>query len=182
MENCLLDIGSMVAHLRSIGYEKVVLIGNSGGASIVPYYQAQAEAPSVTDPPGGGPDLTQAGLVPADAIGMLNAHRRGRWCVPSGSTRRSSTSSSPSSVTRRSTCSRGQRPAVQRRVHRAVPGRGARAQPSHLAVGRGPAAGVVLVLALARGARRLPVRRPRHVGGPALSRRRRSTRATVRSG
>ena len=74
MENCLLDIGSMVAHLRSIGYEKVVLIGNSGGASIVPYYQAQAESPSVTDPPGGGPDLTQAGLVPADAIGMLNAH------------------------------------------------------------------------------------------------------------
>ena len=74
MENCLLDIGSMVAHLRSIGYEKVVLIGDSGGASIVPYYQAQAESPSVTDPPGGGPDLTQAGLVPADAIGMLNAH------------------------------------------------------------------------------------------------------------
>ena len=52
MENCLLDIGSMVAHLRSVGYEKVVLIGNSGGASIVPYYQAQAESPSVTDPPG----------------------------------------------------------------------------------------------------------------------------------
>ena len=74
MENCLLDMGSMVAHLRSVGYEKVVLIGNSGGASIVPYYQAQAESPSVTDPPGGGPDLTQAGLVPADAIGMLNAH------------------------------------------------------------------------------------------------------------
>ena len=74
MENCLLDIGSMVAHLRSVGYEKVVLIGNSGGASIVPYYQAQAESPSVTDPPGGGPDLTQAGLVPADAIGMSNAH------------------------------------------------------------------------------------------------------------
>ena len=74
MENCLLDIGSMVAHLRSVGYEQIVLVGNSGGASIVPYYQAQAESPSVTDPPGGGPDLTQAGLVPADAIGMLNAH------------------------------------------------------------------------------------------------------------
>src|SRR5207249_6367654 len=46
MENCLLDIGSMVAHLRSIGYEKVALIGNSGGASVVPYYQAQAISPS----------------------------------------------------------------------------------------------------------------------------------------
>ena len=68
MENCLLDIGSMVAHLRSIGYEKVVLIGNSGGASIVPYYQAQAESPSVTDPPGGGP-----------------ISRRRVWCRPTRS-------------------------------------------------------------------------------------------------
>ena len=64
MENCLLDMGSMVAHLRDRGYEKVVLIGNSGGASIVPYYQAQAVSPSVTSPPGGGPDLTTAGLDP----------------------------------------------------------------------------------------------------------------------
>ncbi len=74
LENCLLDMGSMVSHLRSLGYKHVVAIGNSGGASIVPYYQAQAESPSVQSPPGGGPDLTQAGLVPADAIGMLNAH------------------------------------------------------------------------------------------------------------
>jgi pimeloyl-ACP methyl ester carboxylesterase len=82
MENCLLDIGAMVAHLRDLGYEHVVLVGNSGGASIVPYYQAQAESPSVTDPPGGGPDLTQAGLVPADGICMLNAHpSRARLCT-----------------------------------------------------------------------------------------------------
>ncbi|MDE3205001.1 MAG: alpha/beta hydrolase [Acidobacteriota bacterium] len=74
LENCLLDMGSMVAHLRSVGYEHVVVVGNSGGASIVPYYQAQAQSPSVTHPPGGGPDLTAAGLVPADAIAMLNAH------------------------------------------------------------------------------------------------------------
>jgi pimeloyl-ACP methyl ester carboxylesterase len=82
MENCLLDMGSMVAHLRDRGYEKVVLIGNSGGASIVPYYQAQSVAPSVTSPPGGGPDLTTAGLVPADAIAMVNAHpSRARLCT-----------------------------------------------------------------------------------------------------
>ena len=74
MENCLLDIGSMVGHLRELGYEKVVLVGNSGGASIVPYYQAQAEQPSVSAPPGGGPDLTEAELPRADAIAMLNAH------------------------------------------------------------------------------------------------------------
>ena len=74
LENCLLDIGAMVAHLRERGYEKVVLVGNSGGASIVPYYQAQALAPSVTAPPGGGPDLTEVDLSPVDAIVMLNAH------------------------------------------------------------------------------------------------------------
>ncbi len=74
MENCLVDIGAMVRFLTERGYERVVLVGNSGGASIVPYYQAQARRPTVTDPPGGGPDLTAAQLVPADAIVMFNAH------------------------------------------------------------------------------------------------------------
>jgi pimeloyl-ACP methyl ester carboxylesterase len=74
LENCLIDIGVMVNHLYERGYERVVLVGNSGGASIAPYYQAQASNPTVTDPPGGGPDLTQAGLRPVDGIVMLNAH------------------------------------------------------------------------------------------------------------
>lgn len=74
MENCLLDLGSMVNHLYQRGYERVVLVGNSGGASIVPYYQAQARNPTITSPPGGGPDLTAAGLRPVDAIVLLNAH------------------------------------------------------------------------------------------------------------
>ncbi len=74
MENCLLDIGDMVRHLYDRGYGKVVLVGNSGGASIVPYYQAQARNPTVTEPPGGGPDLTQAGLTPVDALVMFMAH------------------------------------------------------------------------------------------------------------
>jgi len=74
MENCLVDMAAMVRHLYERGYERVVLIGNSGGASIVPYYQAQARNPTVTNPPGGGPDLTTAGLVPVDAVVFLNAH------------------------------------------------------------------------------------------------------------
>jgi pimeloyl-ACP methyl ester carboxylesterase len=74
MENCLIDMGAMVGHLYESGYEKVVLVGNSGGASIVPYYQAQAQNATVIDPPGGGPDLTAESLPPADAIVMLNAH------------------------------------------------------------------------------------------------------------
>ena len=74
MENCLVDMGAMVRFLYERGYEKVVLVGNSGGASIVPYYQAQARNPTVTEPPGGGPDLTAADLVPVDGLVMLNAH------------------------------------------------------------------------------------------------------------
>jgi len=74
LENCLLDMGTMVEHLYANGYERVVLVGNSGGASIVPYYQAQALSPSVTSPAGGGPDLTTAGLRPVDAVIMLNGH------------------------------------------------------------------------------------------------------------
>jgi fermentation-respiration switch protein FrsA (DUF1100 family) len=74
MENCLVDMAAMVRFLYGRGYEKVVLVGNSGGASIVPYYQAQARKPTVTDPPGGGPDLTAADLVPVDGLVMLNAH------------------------------------------------------------------------------------------------------------
>jgi pimeloyl-ACP methyl ester carboxylesterase len=74
MENCLLDMGAMVRLLYERGYSYVVLVGNSGGASIVPYYQAQARYPTVAEPPGGGPDLTQAALRPVDGIMMLNAH------------------------------------------------------------------------------------------------------------
>jgi pimeloyl-ACP methyl ester carboxylesterase len=75
LENCLLDIGSMVRHLREeLGYERVVLVGNSGGASIVPYYQAQAVQPTVSAPPGNGPDLTTAGLTPVDGVIMFMAH------------------------------------------------------------------------------------------------------------
>jgi pimeloyl-ACP methyl ester carboxylesterase len=74
MEYCLVDMGAMVRFLYERGYEKVVLVGNSGGASIVPYYQAQARRPTVTDPPGGGPDLTAEALTPVDAIAMFMAH------------------------------------------------------------------------------------------------------------
>jgi pimeloyl-ACP methyl ester carboxylesterase len=74
VENCLLDIGATVRYLREHGYQRVVLVGNSGGGTIVPYYQAQAEHPSVSTPPGGGPDLTSAGLLPADALVLFMAH------------------------------------------------------------------------------------------------------------
>lgn len=73
-ENALLDIATMVTHLRDCGYRRIVLVGNSGGASVVPYYQAQAQHATVTDPPGGGPDLTQHELPLVDGVVMLMAH------------------------------------------------------------------------------------------------------------
>ena len=74
LENCVLDVSSTVARLRE-DYDKVVILGNSGGGGLVPLYQSQAERPTITTAPcGGGPDLTSAGLVAADAAIFLNAH------------------------------------------------------------------------------------------------------------
>jgi pimeloyl-ACP methyl ester carboxylesterase len=76
MEKVTMDLGSAVRHAREVlGYKHVVLLGWSGGGSLSAFYQAQAEHPTVTSSPcGGGPDLTAAGLVPADAVVMMAAH------------------------------------------------------------------------------------------------------------
>ncbi|MEV7013958.1 alpha/beta hydrolase [Streptosporangium sp. NPDC051022] len=75
LENCVLDIASVIHHLRAEGYQKIILVGNSGGGGLVALYQNQAEHPTITAAPGGGgPDLTAAGLPPADALVMLMAH------------------------------------------------------------------------------------------------------------
>lgn len=57
MERVIQDLGAGVRYLRELGYQKVVLIGNSGGASLSAFYQAQAEQLSIEhmldgDPPG----------------------------------------------------------------------------------------------------------------------------------
>lgn len=75
LENCVVDVGSVVRHLREEGYERVVLFGNSGGGGLVSLYQNQAEHPTITAAPaGGGPDLTQADLPPADELVLAMAH------------------------------------------------------------------------------------------------------------
>lgn len=75
MENCVLDIASAIRHLREIGYQRVVLVGNSGGGGLVALYQSQAEQPTITATPAGDPpDLTAADLPPADALVMAMAH------------------------------------------------------------------------------------------------------------
>jgi len=75
MEYVLLDVGAAVAHLRSLGFERVILIGNSGGAATMSFYQAQAENLTITDTPAGDPvHIAPADLPPADGIALTAAH------------------------------------------------------------------------------------------------------------
>ena len=76
MEKVVLDLAACVRHAKEqLDYEKVVLAGWSGGGSLSLFYQAEAEDPTVTSTPAGEPpDLTAAGLIPADGILLLAAH------------------------------------------------------------------------------------------------------------
>lgn len=75
MERVLQDLGAGVRHLRSLGYEKVVLIGNSGGAALASFYQAQAENFTATHTPAGDPSgLSASDLPPVDGIILTAAH------------------------------------------------------------------------------------------------------------
>lgn len=74
-ENCVLDVGAGIRYLKDSGFDKVVLMGNSGGGGLVSLYQSQAEQPSITATPAGdAPDLTQADLPPADGVICAMAH------------------------------------------------------------------------------------------------------------
>jgi pimeloyl-ACP methyl ester carboxylesterase len=76
MEKVAVDLGACVRDAKErLGYRKVVLAGWSGGGSLSCFYQAEAEGPTVTQTPAGDPpDLTRAGLIPADGIMLLAAH------------------------------------------------------------------------------------------------------------
>ncbi len=76
MEKVLLDLGAYVRHAREVlGYERVVLLGWSGGGSLSLFYQAQAEHPTITATPAGDPvDIVGAGLQGADAVMFIAAH------------------------------------------------------------------------------------------------------------
>jgi pimeloyl-ACP methyl ester carboxylesterase len=75
MEKVAIDMGAWVKDARARGYAKVILVGWSGGGSLSLFYQAEAEAPSITATPAGDPvDLTRAGLKPADGVIFIAAH------------------------------------------------------------------------------------------------------------
>lgn len=79
-EEMVLDVEACVRHLRERrGVEKVVLLGNCGGASLVAYYQAQAGLPPaerIGRSPGGSPTRFEtAPMREADAMIYVAAHR-----------------------------------------------------------------------------------------------------------
>jgi len=76
MEKVLFDLGAWVRDARERGgYDKVVLVGWSGGGSLSLFYQAQAEQPSITATPAGDDvDLAGAGLHRADGVIFIAAH------------------------------------------------------------------------------------------------------------
>lgn len=77
MEKVVADLGAWVRYARDeLGYERVVLAGWSGGASLSLLYQAEAQDPRITQTPAGDPyDLTSVELPVADGLIVIAAHR-----------------------------------------------------------------------------------------------------------
>jgi pimeloyl-ACP methyl ester carboxylesterase len=77
MENVVLDLGACIRDAKErLGYQKIVLLGWSGGGSLMAGYQAEAEKPvvqlsaSAEETP-----LAGASLIPGDAIMLVASHR-----------------------------------------------------------------------------------------------------------
>ncbi len=65
MEKVIIDLGAWVRYAREkLGYEKVVLVGWSGGGSLSLFYQAQAENLTITHTPAGDEIV----ITPADVL------------------------------------------------------------------------------------------------------------------
>jgi pimeloyl-ACP methyl ester carboxylesterase len=75
MERVIQDLGAGVQFLRAQGYDKVVLVGNSGGASLSAFYQAQAEKLTIETMLDGDPaTLSPADLPPVQGLALCAAH------------------------------------------------------------------------------------------------------------
>lgn len=75
MERVLQDLGAGVQYLHAQGYEKVVLIGNSGGAALSAFYQAQAEQLTIERMVDGDPAaLSPQDLPPVQGLALCAAH------------------------------------------------------------------------------------------------------------
>lgn len=75
MERAIQDLGAGIKYLREIGFQKIILIGNSGGGSLAALYQEQAEKLTIRTTPDGQPfPIDPDDLPPADAIALVCAH------------------------------------------------------------------------------------------------------------
>ncbi|MBV9890109.1 MAG: alpha/beta hydrolase [Rhizobacter sp.] len=76
VERVLQDLGAGVKFMREeLGCERVLLVGNSGGAALAAYYQAQAEGFTATTLVDGDPSgLVASDLPRVDGIALCAAH------------------------------------------------------------------------------------------------------------
>jgi len=76
LEHALIDIGVGVRWLREqAGVETVIILGNSGGGSLMGAYQGEATRPTLLDLLNGRGREALATLPPADLYVSLNAHQ-----------------------------------------------------------------------------------------------------------
>lgn len=77
MENVLLDLGACVRHAKEkLGYRNVVLLGWSGGGSLMAGYQAEAQKPVIQLTASGEETaLAGADLIAGDALMLVASHR-----------------------------------------------------------------------------------------------------------
>ncbi|GAB4337841.1 MAG: hypothetical protein Kow0010_26050 [Dehalococcoidia bacterium] len=77
-ERLLLDIAAGMRFLRDRGYERIVLFGNSGGGSLLAFYQSQASKPPaerfVSTPSGEAIPLADEVMPPGDLYIAVAAH------------------------------------------------------------------------------------------------------------
>lgn len=75
MERAIQDLGAAISAAREQGYERITLIGNSGGGSLAAFYQEQAENLTVqTTPDGRAFEMRAEDLPPVDRIALTCAH------------------------------------------------------------------------------------------------------------
>lgn len=77
-EIALLDVAAGMSHLRDRGYERIVLLGNSGGAGLYTFYNQQALTPRelrIARTPAGRPtNLSEVHMPVVDGMIMVSPH------------------------------------------------------------------------------------------------------------
>lgn len=77
-EIALFDVAAGMTHLRELGFARIVLLGNSGGASLYTFYNQQALAPAaqrIARTPGGRPtNLAELPMPTVDGMILISPH------------------------------------------------------------------------------------------------------------